>query len=126
MKVRLLEWKIRMDVVQYIARGCPPLDLDPVRNYTPKDETLVSKPEELLPRFQRNMDDGHVIKLVRAMLLAQEISREYSGRPWICFGDDAAWLKAHYLLLDGVEGSDTEWVRSAGFDDAWKDIPEAS
>lgn len=47
-KVRMLEYKIRMDLVQYAARGCPPLRLEDVKSYKPKDKDegkdLVSKP----------------------------------------------------------------------------------
>jgi hypothetical protein len=35
-KVRLLEWKIRMDLLQYAARGVPPLSLDTISSYKPK------------------------------------------------------------------------------------------
>lgn len=35
-KARLLEWKMRMDLLQYAARGCPELDLERVRGYAPK------------------------------------------------------------------------------------------
>jgi hypothetical protein len=38
-KVRLLEWKIRMDLMQYAARGCPPLSVDKISSYKPKDDS---------------------------------------------------------------------------------------
>jgi hypothetical protein len=124
-KVRLLEYKIRIDIIQYVGRGCPPLDTEAIRAYKPKDQHLVSRPEDLLPRFYNIDDDGHTIKVVRGFLLAQQISREYAGRPWIRVVDDDMWLKMHYLLLDSVEGQNALWVRSAGFEEAWKDIPKA-
>lgn len=37
----MLEWKIRMDLIQYAGRGCPPLSLDNITSYTPK-----AKPEQ--------------------------------------------------------------------------------
>lgn len=125
MKVRLLEYKIRMDIVQYAARGCPLLDTDAIRNYSPQDKTLVSRPEDLLPRFYAIPDDGHTIKVVRGLLLAQELSKKYADKPWIRIADDETWLKMHYLLLDSVENQDSRWVRSAGFAEAWEDIPTA-
>lgn len=125
MKVRILEWKIRIDVVQYIARGCPPLQPQSIRAYTPKDAELVSKPEELLPRMRMIIDDGHTIKLVRALLIAQEVSKKYADRPWLRIQDDEVWLKIHYLLLDGNEKIEPRWVRSAGFEEAWNEIPKA-
>jgi hypothetical protein len=41
-KIRLLEWKIRMDIVQFAARGCPKLPFDEVLSYKPRDSTLVT------------------------------------------------------------------------------------
>jgi hypothetical protein len=35
-KCRLLEWKIRMDLIQYLARGRPTLSLDAIASYKPK------------------------------------------------------------------------------------------
>jgi len=40
-KVRILEWKIRLDLIQYAARACPPLSLNNITSYKPKD-----KPEQ--------------------------------------------------------------------------------
>ena len=113
-----------MDITQYIARGCPALSEDAVRNFTPKDsKPLVSKPEELLPQFHVIPDDGHVIKMARALLIVQRVSKEYEGKDWIKMDDDM-WLKAHYMLLLGSEGQSSKWVRAAGFDEAWKDVPK--
>jgi hypothetical protein len=125
MKVRLLEWKIRLDLIQYIARGSPPLRAEEIQNYTPKEKDLVSKPEELLPRFHAIPDDGHTIKLVRALLIAQDMSRKYADRPWVRIKNDEMWLKMHYMILDGNEKIDPKWVRSAGFEEAWNEIPKA-
>lgn len=37
-KIRMLEWKIRLDIVQYIARGSPKLSVEKIARYVPKDE----------------------------------------------------------------------------------------
>jgi questin oxidase-like protein len=43
-KVRLLEWKIRLDLVQYAARRCPSLRFEEAAAYEPRDTTnLVAK-----------------------------------------------------------------------------------
>ncbi|CAG9999857.1 unnamed protein product [Clonostachys byssicola] len=124
-KVRLLEWKMRLDLVQYIARGCPPLHADILRTYMPaRDQKPVSHSRELLPRFHVIRDDGHTIKVVRAMLIGQEVSKPYVGKDWIRIHTDDDWLRMHYLLLDGVEGQSSQWVRSAGFEQAWEDVPQ--
>ncbi|RFU72381.1 hypothetical protein TARUN_9877 [Trichoderma arundinaceum] len=125
-KARILEWKIRLDIVQYIARGCPPLHVNAIMSFVPKHSS-VTKPEDLLPRFHEIIDDGHTIKVVRALFIAQELSRKYAGKPWIRIADDQTWLKMHQVLLQSTEGPQepSMWVRSAGFEDAWKDVPKA-
>jgi hypothetical protein len=35
-KARLLEWKIRMDLLQYAARGVPELSIDKLAGYQPR------------------------------------------------------------------------------------------
>ncbi|PNP55101.1 hypothetical protein THARTR1_04790 [Trichoderma harzianum] len=127
-KARMLAWKIRLDIVQYIARGCPPLRLDALKSFTPKDSTVasVTKPEDLLARFHEILDDGHTIKVVRAFFIAQKLSQKFAGRPWIRIADDETWLKMHQVLLQSTEGPQEPamWVRSAGFDDAWQNVPK--
>lgn len=114
---------MRLDVVQYIARGCPTLHSDVLETYTPRDANLVSSPRELLPRFYVTPDDGHTIKVVRALLIAQEETERWGNKEWMKVkGSD--WLRMHYLLLDGIEGQDNRWVRAAGFEEAWEDVPK--
>jgi hypothetical protein len=36
-KVRLLEWKMRIDLLQYASRACPPLGLEMLATYEPHD-----------------------------------------------------------------------------------------
>ena len=141
-KLRLLEWKLRTGILTFLSRGSPRFDMAALRAYVPRDirtgmaDKMVGGPEDLLPRLHAIPDDGHVIKVARALLLAQRASKPYLDRPrqqrpsWIRFEDDETWLKAHYALLDSVEGADVEsgkeprWVRSAGFDSAWDDVPK--
>lgn len=121
-KLRMLEWKGRLDVLSYVARWTPPLRVESVINYVPKDVTLVGSTEELLPKFHHLADDGHVIKTARALILAQRSSKKYIDRPWIRIKDDATWLRAMYLLLDSTKYHEGfPWVRSAGWDEAWKE-----
>lgn len=37
--MRLLEWKIRFDLLQYAARACAPISLEKITSYVPKDKT---------------------------------------------------------------------------------------
>lgn len=99
------------------------MDILALQNYSPINILPVHDPKQLLPIFHQVVDDGHIIKLARALLIAQEASQEFVGKPWIRIGDNQMWLNVHYMLLDGIQGPNGVWVRSAGFDEAWKDIP---
>lgn len=44
MKTRMLEYKIRLSLVTYLAVGCPPLDFSRVMDYKPRDKPPVPKP----------------------------------------------------------------------------------
>ncbi|UNI19085.1 hypothetical protein JDV02_005301 [Purpureocillium takamizusanense] len=142
-RVRLLEWKLRVDALEYLARGSPPLRLaDALASYryhqrSPKagdDKSdgptpapaAVAAARDLLPRFHDVVDDGHTIKAARALLLAQQASRPYEGKgkPWMRIEGDEAWTKVMYMLLASVEGDEYEWVRSAGFEQAWEGMPK--
>jgi hypothetical protein len=55
------------------------------------------------------------------VVICQELSKKYEGRPWILIKENDAWLRVMYMVLDSVEfASDgSRWARSAGFDEAW-------
>jgi hypothetical protein len=67
-------------------------------------------------------DDGHAIKLARALVVCQQISKKFEDRPWVKIKGEQTWLKLMYLVLDSVEnkGDGNQWIRSAGFEEAWK------
>ncbi|KAK7910926.1 hypothetical protein PG985_013407 [Apiospora marii] len=121
-KVRMLEWKIRLDIVQYVARGSPKLSLEKIASYVPKDE--ASSADQLLPRLHTLSDDGHVIKLWRAMGVGRKISEPYEGRTWLQIKGRHLWDQVAHLIVDSVEAPGPRWVRNAGFEEAWKDVQD--
>lgn len=68
-------------------------------------------------------DDGHIIKVARSLLIAQQVTKPYSDRDWVRIKGEKEWLAAQYLLLDGAEGPGATWVRAAGFPEAWAGVP---
>lgn len=120
-KVRFLEWKMRLDVIEYIVRGSPQLDRSRIAAYQPKDKDFSHNPQDLLPKFHNDSgrDDSHTIKVVRALMIVQEASKSWPDRDWrrIRPGD---WSRIHYMLLDNLDSPDSRWVRSAGFEQAWE------
>lgn len=122
-KVRLLEWKVRMDLLQYAARGVPALDLDRLTGYAPKKRELGGSCEEIVARLHDLPDDGHAIKLGRAVVICRNISKKYRGSDAFKIQGDGLWEKICHLIVDSVEAPGDRWVRSAGFEGAWEDIP---
>ncbi|TLD19723.1 hypothetical protein PspLS_09495 [Pyricularia sp. CBS 133598] len=136
-KVRLLEWKIRIDLVQYAARAVPSLSLERIAAYQPKpkDDKFTAAAEsgsssnvgDLVSRLHDLDDDGHAIKLVRAAAICQQVSEPLEDK----MGDRLplrgreVWNKVHHLIVDAAEGPGPRWVRTTGLESAWKDVPDA-
>ncbi|KAI0433327.1 HypA protein [Xylaria sp. FL1042] len=123
-KVRLLEWKIRFDLLQYAARACAPVSLEKITSYIPKEKTR--KPiTDLLPRIYALHDDGHVSKLVRAIGICQDASKKYGeDSAWLQIKGDDLWTKVNQLVVDSAEGAGPRWVRGAGDAEAWTEVPD--
>ncbi|KAK3359739.1 hypothetical protein B0T25DRAFT_564723 [Lasiosphaeria hispida] len=123
-KARLLEWKIRMDLIQYAARAVPPLSLDKIASYQPKTNSAKT-PIEVVSRLHFLPEDGHAIKLARAALICRDLSAQYSDRDWMKIKGDNQWMKVFHLIVDSVEAPGPHWVRTCGLDEAWQDVPDS-
>ncbi|KAI0201136.1 HypA protein [Astrocystis sublimbata] len=122
-KVRMLEWKIRFDLMQHAARACAPISLEKIESYVPKKDVLKPR-NDLLPRIYALHDDGHVCKLIRALGVCQDASKKYEDQDWIPIKGDETWTKLHQLVTESAEGEGPRWVRGAGDAEAWKEIPD--
>ena len=76
-QIRLLEWKIRNDILTYVSRGCPTLLLDEISNYQPKQPSGWDK---VIERVNGLENDGHGAKLVRALAHGGAVCRTFEGR----------------------------------------------
>lgn len=125
-KCRLLEWKMRYDILIYVAQGCPPLDASSLPSYLPKNTDDVKSPWDLVSKFHVAPDDGHTIKVIRSLLLAEQSSKKWEGKEWLRIKDSTAWLNAHIIMRDCVnnEADTGRWVRGAGFSEAWDGKPK--
>ena len=72
-KARLLEYKGRLDLLQFASRGCPKLLFSEIENYIPKKKEASGWPS-IFERVKLIDDDGHAAKLVRAFAHGQCIS----------------------------------------------------
>ncbi|KAJ5873308.1 hypothetical protein N7455_003851 [Penicillium solitum] len=117
-KLRMLEWKGRIDLLMYTSRGTPDLLLDEVANYPIK--------EDWAQIFARSIahpgDDGHLAKLARALAHGQKVCQAYESKhPEMQIKGDM-WLRIGNIAVDSTveEGDRPMWVRSTGFDEAWE------
>ncbi|KAK0651821.1 hypothetical protein B0T16DRAFT_87862 [Cercophora newfieldiana] len=115
-KVRMLEWKVRMDLLQYAARGAPELKGGVLEGYVPK----AGKGEEVVSRLYDFEDDGHAVKLARAALVCRELCEWYEDREWMVIKGEELWGRVFGLIVDSVEAPGPNWVRGCGFEEAWK------
>ena len=74
-----------------------------------------------MDRFE---DDGHSSKLIRALAHGKRVCKkwEHNNDAFRIKGD--MWDQIGHMVIDSVEANGPRWVRSAGFDEAWKEIPE--
>ena len=145
-KKRLLQWKAWGDAVMYAGCGCPALYPERVVDYVPK--RVGDGWPELCHRANVYPDDGHVSKVLRAVLSIEQLPAPRPGFP-IAKED---FVKIAHITLDSVErimepggyvvpdkirkkmeemGQDDEivrvmvrWVRWAGLKGAWDYFPD--
>ena len=123
-KIRLLEWKVRLDLTMYASRKSPDMRLDEIREYKPRHPSGWEGIEDRVVNFY---DDGHAPKLIRALAHGQKICKPYEGKESFRVKHDD-WLQMGHMAIDSVENtrkfSDVStWVRSAGFEEAWEKVP---
>ena len=95
-KVRMLEWKGRLDLLMYVSRGAPDLLLDEVTRYPLKDDWSA-----IFSRATAHPgDDGHLAKLARAVAHGQRVCQPFesrrkmpiSGDMWLRIGNMGKWI----------------------------------
>lgn len=134
-KARLVEFKMRLDLVWYAASAAPEITPERLLNYEP----TVSKGMDWYQLYHvvnQHHDDGHVAKFVRACKNGEDASRPYEQEAANGHQNGSAstdflpvkggtWLKLAQMCYDSthmfVDGQ-KKWVWGAGFDPMWKDI----
>lgn len=76
-KIRLLEWKVRLDLCMYASRRSPKPLLEEITNYHQQQPSSL---DEVIKRVVEHDDDGHAAKLVRAIAHGGEVSKPYEER----------------------------------------------
>jgi hypothetical protein len=80
-KRRVVEWTGRYVVLMYVSRHCAALRGEEIAQYVPRDMEAASSGSwnALAGRlFKLSQDDGHAVKLLRAVAHAAETSKEFT------------------------------------------------
>ncbi|KAJ4346907.1 uncharacterized protein N0V89_010840 [Didymosphaeria variabile] len=120
-KVRLLEWKVRNSLAMYASRASPPLLHEEIASYKPADGD--DSWDKVIKRVNALSDDGHASKLVRALAHGEQVYKKFEGKDGFVVEGDM-WKRLGNMAIDSVEAGGPTWVRSAGFDEAWRDVPK--
>ncbi|KAG6007654.1 hypothetical protein E4U21_005735 [Claviceps maximensis] len=130
-RVRMVEWKARLDLAWYVVGGCAELHADAITEYEDGITDGMGWPE-LFAAVNKEHDDGHVAKLIRALKNGQEACRpfeeaegeEASRTAFPVHGD--MWLKVARMTLGTTQGwpTDLKFVNFTGFDMGWKIRPD--
>lgn len=105
----------------YASRACPRLlALSAATDYASKQDSSWA---DIFARVCAFPDDGHAAKLVRALAHGEKACAEFEdAEGFVVKGD--VWRVLGNMAVDSVEAAGPTWVRGAGFEEAWKDVPE--
>lgn len=122
-RVRLVEWKARLDLAWYAVSGCAPLDGKAISGYSnPESDGLEWA--ALFSAVNKEHDDGHAAKFIRALKNGEDVAKQFEQGEWEAYfpmkGD--MWLKLARMCQDTTKGlpTDLKWVPFTGFEQPWK------
>jgi Questin oxidase-like len=121
-KVRLLQWKGYLDLAMYASRRSPALHLSEITDYVPAKPSS-SDWNGIFTRLFVFEDDGHAVKLGRAIRNGELVSGKWEGEDWAKVKGEM-WQKIGNMAIDSVEDTGVHWARSVGFEEAWKDYQD--
>lgn len=122
-RVRLVEWKARLDLAWYAVSGSAPLDGNAISNYSnPESDELGWT--ELFRAASKEHDDGHAVKFIRALKNGEDVARDFEQGKWEAYfpmkGD--MWMRLARMCQDTTKNlpTDLKWVPFTGFEQPWK------
>lgn len=122
-RVRLVEWKARLDLAWYAVSGCAALDGKWISEYSNPESDGMGW-EDVFAAVIKEHDDGHAAKFIRALKNGQQECKEFEQGEWETYfpmkGD--MWLKLARMCQDTTKNlpTDLKWVPFTGFDQPWK------
>ncbi|KAK9418019.1 putative HypA [Seiridium unicorne] len=123
-RVRLVEWKARLDLAWYAVCGSAPLDGDAISGYEDPTQGSPADWPGIFRAVTQEHDDGHAAKFVRAVYHGKQVAAEWEVGEWEPYfpmkGD--MWLKLARMCQDTTKDIplDLKWVPFTGFEQPWK------
>jgi hypothetical protein len=111
-----------LDLAFYAFCRCPDLYEEAITMYS-DDYTKNMNWTELYAVVNKEHDDGHVAKFVRALRNGEGAVKPYEEGEWSGYfpvkGD--MWVKMARMALDSTRDmhTDFKWIMGTGFDQAW-------
>ncbi|KAF2133653.1 hypothetical protein P153DRAFT_382081 [Dothidotthia symphoricarpi CBS 119687] len=122
-RVRLVEWKARLDLAWYAVAGSAVLDGSAISGYSSPESDGMGW-AELFDAVNKEHDDGHAAKFLRALKNGENVANRFEQGDWEAYfpmkGD--MWLKLARMCQDTTKGlpTDLKWVPFTGFEQPWK------
>lgn len=124
-KVRLVEWKGRLDLVWYAASGAAELRIEDVNDYEGGPSAGMDW-SALYRAINATHDDGHVAKFVRALKNGEEVSKPFEHGKWAELFPikGEMWLKLARMAYDSTLDlpPEAKWIWGTGFDQSWAQV----
>lgn len=119
---RLVEWKARYDMLVYAQLRCPTLYPSETKGLQPSAE--LSDWQAIFNAACAAHDDGHLPKVVRALAGGEHYCKTFENEPWCALKGDE-WRRMAALAIESSEtsGSEPQWIRNAGLNESWNDVP---
>ncbi|KAI0469987.1 hypothetical protein GGR56DRAFT_668371 [Xylariaceae sp. FL0804] len=127
-KVRLVEWKARLDLVWYASCACPELRTQDIAQYEPTRSKGMDW-AAMYKTVNELHDDGHVAKFIRALKNGEEVAKPFEqGNPSFPV-QGPMWFQIAQMCFDTTSATDNmkveeKWVWGAGFDPMWNSTPD--
>ncbi|PGH11913.1 hypothetical protein AJ79_04605 [Helicocarpus griseus UAMH5409] len=124
-KLRILEWKGRMDLLMYASRGAVEPRPQEITDYKPR----LSWDEIFTQSINHERDDGHASKFIRTLAYGEKLCKPFEQdekykEAFLMRGD--MWIKLANMVIDSIQDSGDMWIMNAGFDQAWEKVGERS
>ena len=97
--------------------------MEEITGYVPKKlETGEAEWKGIFERLFEFLDDGHAIKLARAVANGEAVTTGNEAEEWVKIRG-VQWLKIGNMVVDSVEDTGKTWARSVGFKEAVRIFP---